>query len=175
MSTAQQPRVIEAKANGLTTLNLSSEERAEFKQFHAQYLAELQPKGVLEFAFFDQIVHAAWNLRRGRRMEAQLEVDAFDPLADDKHFKMLERLGRYLDRNERMLERAVKQLQALQTSRAVREQMTPEAEKKTPALADLAKSSPLTQRIDPMKNLFQAWDFEAKVLSRTASRTATSS
>jgi hypothetical protein len=80
---------------------------AEFRALQNALSVEIQPEGAIEELVFRQLVHAAWNLERIRRMEAELD------LADPKFSLLL----RYQAQAERSFQRALKQLRELQTLR----------------------------------------------------------
>ena len=99
----------------------------------------------MEHTLLDEIVAATWNLRRIRRLEADL-CRGLDPLAaldNEELQKKLDRLARYHGRMERTLARATRQLATLQTERAHRQIMM---HKKTTVLSPLV-SSVILQRV----------------------------
>jgi len=67
-----------ARKHGLTAAQLiiAAEDREEFEDFHAQLQTDIRPEGALQQILFDQLVASAWNLRRIRRMEAELTASA---------------------------------------------------------------------------------------------------
>jgi hypothetical protein len=102
--------------HGLTSreLALSPEDQPVFDELHAAYLAELQPQGMLETEMFNSIVHAAWNLRRVRALEAAI------PFEDEQNEPKLARLTRYYKRFESTLLKCTRELRTLQSNRAAR-------------------------------------------------------
>ena len=54
--------------------------RPAFEQLQAHYQFEIDPRGALQQTLFDELVAAAWNLRRVRILEAG--IDLLDPLSD---------------------------------------------------------------------------------------------
>ena len=48
-----------------------ADEEIEFNEFYAAYVEDLQPRGAVEHTLFDELVHAAWNMRRIRRIETE--------------------------------------------------------------------------------------------------------
>ena len=114
-------------------------ERPAFDEMRADLEDDLRPQGALEHTLFAQLVHAAWNLRRLRLLEAGLVTDAPDPLLDRSLERDLDRLARYHARAERSFYRALRELRALQAGRAKAE-MT----KRTQPLA----SSPPLEHLD---------------------------
>ena len=61
---------------------------------------------------FNSLFHAAWNLRRFRRLEAALMVNGLDPLVDESAAKTLDRLQRYAAAADRAASAAVPTLTA---------------------------------------------------------------
>jgi hypothetical protein len=129
------PRTEEGKArssqnalkHGLTSqqLVISPEERQAFDDLQARHYAEIEPRGALQQTFFDQLVFAAWNLRRIQILQAG--IDPLDPLFD--------RLARHNTRFERSFQRALKELKALQTEAALHHLLPREVRHRTPFLA----------------------------------------
>jgi hypothetical protein len=76
------PRTPEGKArssqnaskHGLTAREvvIAPGEQEEFDHLAADYQADVQPQGAIQQTLFNQLVAAAWNLRRIGRMEAEL-------------------------------------------------------------------------------------------------------
>src|SRR5581483_2138923 len=75
-----------ARKHGLTAKNLvlSAGEREEFEEFRDELTAELAPQGVVETLTFNELLHAAWNLRRYRRVEAEAATATIDDFGDSK-------------------------------------------------------------------------------------------
>jgi hypothetical protein len=111
-----------ALRHGLTSreLVIRAEDQTAFDELHAAYRAELQPHGILETEMFNSIVHAAWNLRRVRTLEAALFDGAADPLDDEQNEPKLARLTRYYKRFESTLLKCSRELRTLQSNRAAR-------------------------------------------------------
>ena len=86
-------------------------------------LCEINPSGQIEQTLFDELVAAAWNLRR----ILESELDLLDPQYD--------RLTRHKTRNERTFHRALKELKALQTNDTLNRMLPGEILHKTPLLA----------------------------------------
>ena len=101
-------------------LVIRPDDQPAFDELHAAYLAELQPKGILETELFNGIVHASWNLRRVRTLEAALFDGTTDPLEDEQNEPKLARLTRYYKRFETTLLRCTREFRTLQTNRAAR-------------------------------------------------------
>ncbi len=109
-----------ARKHGLTAREVlvTEAEREEFADFLAAFQEDLRPEGMLEQDLFNQLVHAAWNLRRLRLYEAQA---GYDPLLRSP--ESAQKFHRYHARLERTYHRCLKELKALQTSRALREEI----------------------------------------------------
>ena len=106
-----------ALKHGLTArlLRLSEEDTPIFEQMRADFEAQIAPRGPLEAHAFDQLLLAAWNLRR-----AALLSSSIDPL-DDSQAAQFQRLELYQRRLERSYYRATAELRALQTERLTRD------------------------------------------------------
>ncbi len=126
------PRTVEGKArssqnarkHGLTAAQLfiAPEEREEFDEFLAGLQAGVRPQGALQQVLFDQLVSAGWNLRRTRRMEAELNASArrpMDTVNDAGLAAKFDRLARHQTRFERSFHRSLRELKALQTEAAL--------------------------------------------------------
>ena len=126
-----------ARTHGLTAreLVIRPEDRAEFDELLASYTAELKPHGALEHTLFNQLIHAAWNLRRVRILEAELFDGEIDPLLDEQNEAKLDRFARYAQRFERSLYRAITELRKLQTERVERHTLPRIVAKALPLLA----------------------------------------
>jgi hypothetical protein len=140
------PRTAEGKTrsaqnairHGLTAKHLviREEDREDFNNFQSSLIEELAPQGAVETITFHEVLHAAWNLQRFRR----LEVENWAPgtLSDPASTALLDRLGRYQARAQRAYYRALQELRTLQTNRALRAvKLDPEAEPEVPAIADI--------------------------------------
>jgi hypothetical protein len=122
-------------------------EQEEFDQLHADHAKELKPDNVIEETLFDELVLAAWNLRRVRRLQAAVQ-EGVDPLAaldDEVLQKKLERLARHRTRIERSYHKSMKELKALQTERHNRPTMAPEFPTSISPLVDSIQISKRTQ------------------------------
>jgi len=140
------PRTAEGKArasqnalkHGLTSKHLiiREDEQEEFEDLQTSLYVELDPQGAVETVTFHDLVHAAWNLHRLRRMEAECD------LAD---FAAYDRISRYQARTQRAYYKALKELRELQTNRVLRRTDLDDREREViPALVcvgDLHKQS----------------------------------
>jgi hypothetical protein len=122
-----------SRTHGLTSRDLviRPDEQEEFDHYLAELTAELDPRGALEQTVFDQLVHAAWNMRRTRRLEAEQSACQNEAEA--------ERFARYYTRAERLFHRALKALQELQTNRYLHTRAGNLDNLAVPPLADMTK------------------------------------
>jgi len=137
-----------ALRHGLTAKNLvvRDDEREEFTAFHDELHAEIDPQGALESIAFDALLHAAWNLRRFRRIEAEISIGTLDDFTDPRTTAILDRLTRYQARAERAYSRALAELRALQTNRTVRAvKLDDDAAAEAPVLAEINEVTKQTQ------------------------------
>lgn len=160
-----------ALRHGLTARELivREDERADFETLRDEILAELAPEGAVETITFHELLHAAWNLHRYRRLEAESFVGAADPLHDDRSDAFLERLARYQARAQRAYYRALKELRILQTNRALRAfKLAEEDEPEVPAIADINELTKQTHSEVQSKAIEEAikmLDYQAGVLN----------
>ena len=151
--TAQQPAIPDA-------------DRAAFNELRAQLHAETKPQGTLQQIIFEELLHAAWNLRRVRAMEGELNASAPD---DDAK---LDRLARHHTRIERAFFRSLRELKALQTDAALSLTLPPPFMKIAPPLASRAQIAKRTQflatndRVLEADEYFSAQDLEEGALGR---------
>jgi len=115
---------VNARTHGLTAKDvvIGPEDREEFDAMLADFQSDVAPQGVIQQTLFDELVSAAWNLRRIRRMETELSagVASYLDLLDNEHTQTkLDRLARHKSRIERTFHRSLKELKALQTNQAV--------------------------------------------------------
>ena len=142
------PRTEEGKArsaqnackHGLTAqqLLIKPEEREDFEQILAHYQSQIDPHGPIQQTLFDELVAAAWNLRRVRILQAQ--IDMLDPQYD--------RLARHHSRFERTFHRALKELKALQTDSTLRTLLPRPVRHRTPFLAAPLVIAKRSQELD---------------------------
>ena len=138
-----------ALRHGLTSKDLivAEDEREEFDSLQADLLAEVAPETALETLLFEQLLHAAWNLRRVRRLEAQLYDGVTDPLADHALEAKVNTLARHQARHERAFHRALRELKALKTQRVVAAVITEASGRSVPLLADAGQIAKQTQKL----------------------------
>ncbi len=147
------PRSPEGKArcahnalrHGLTAAHLvvREDERGRFEDLRAGLIEELDPQGAVETLVFNELLHAAWNLDRFRRLEAERGPQAIE---NDASREFMDRLARYQARTQRAFYRALQELRTLQTNRALRSlKLTEEEEDAVPAMTDINELTKQTQ------------------------------
>ncbi len=130
---------------------IAAGEQEHFDQFRTDLAADVNPVGALEQNLFNQLLHAAWNLRRVRIQETEVHEKAsalmINPFLDDKYSAALDRLAKHQVRIERTYHRALRELRSLQTNRhlANRLLLRRDLPGNPPALADLRKSPEQSQ------------------------------
>jgi hypothetical protein len=149
------PRTLEGKArvsqnairHGLTAKHLviRDDEREDFTVFQNSLIADLDPQGALETITFHELLHAAWTLVRLHRVEAEVSTGKVRDFLDPQTPAILDRLGRYQARAQRAYYRAIQELRALQTNRALSTQVEETAAAPVPPLADIRKLTKQTQ------------------------------
>jgi len=112
-----------ARTHGLTSKDLVilPHEQDDFLDFQIELTEQIKPNGTLELTAFDILLHAAWNMRRIRRLEAQLSESGIDPLSDPSLATQCDRYARYFARAEKSYYRALRELRTLQADRYVLE------------------------------------------------------
>jgi hypothetical protein len=142
--------------HGLTSKHLviRDDEREEFAVFQQSLLDELAPRGAVETITFHELLHAAWNLQRFRRIEAT------------------DRLTRYQARAQRAWYRALQELRALQTNRALRTvKLEDPADPEVPAITDINDLTKQTQSevtAEGLKHALNLLDLETGIFVRDA-------
>ncbi len=130
---------LNARKHGLTSSHLIvvASEREAFASMHEALADELAPRGELESTLFDTILHANWNIRRCRILEAGLleNENGVDPMLLEQNEAKLRQLDRQARRHDSNFHRAVKQLRVLQTERAYREPLAPAVQNEPNAAA----------------------------------------
>ena len=114
---------------------MAPEEVNEFAELFRGYSQQYEPAGAVQITVFDNLVHAAWELVRCRRLEAAL-CGSFrsyvDLVNDDKVQRKLDWIARRKGQFERSFNRSLKEMKALKA----------EAPKKQPAQPTFAQMSP---------------------------------
>src|SRR5258708_34417206 len=108
-----------ARTHGLTARDLviAPDEREEFEELRNDYQTAVKPQDGIQQSLFEELVGAAWNLRRVRRKEVELCSNTV--MEDEELEKKLDRLARHKARIERTFHRSLKQLKALQPHAAI--------------------------------------------------------
>ncbi len=112
-----------ARVHGLCSRQLHIADDAEaviFASLRDALSAELAPQGELELTHFEAILHSRWNLRRCRMSEADLLASHPNPFLHPNTCAALKTLAIYHARHDRTVQRATKELKALQNERASR-------------------------------------------------------
>ncbi|MCC6367018.1 MAG: hypothetical protein IT165_26155 [Bryobacterales bacterium] len=126
------------------------EEREEYLQLIEGLHNDIRPDGPLEAMFFDQLVLAAWNLRRAAVLEAQLFEQAGHQdlllLAENPILqKQIDRIQRHKAANRRDFNNSYRELKLLQKNRMIRQQSPEAVPEDAPPLADLTAYTKRTQ------------------------------
>jgi hypothetical protein len=74
----------------------------------------------MESIAFQELLHAAWNLHRFRRIEAEGSLGTVEDFTNPATTTVLDRLSRYQARAQRAWQKALQELRVLQTNRALR-------------------------------------------------------
>jgi hypothetical protein len=141
-----------ARKHGLTAKHLvvGLDAIDEFDEFLAEYRAAIDPRGPVQESLFDELVAAAWNLRRIHGMEAVLvaqATDLLDLVNNEDIQRKLERLARHQTRIERTFHRSLRELKALHTDLAIAATLPAETLEKAPLLASAAQIAKRTQAL----------------------------
>jgi len=141
-----------ARTHGLTAAQLliPAGDREEFDKLHGELHADIRPQGALQEILFEQVIAAAWNLRRIRRMEAQLNASAatdLDALDNPELTKKLDRLARHQTRLEHSMHRSLHELKSLQTNAAIALTLPPEFMQRVQPLASTTQIAKRTQAL----------------------------
>jgi hypothetical protein len=142
-----------ARTHGLTARDLivAPNEREEFEELLNGYQTEIKPEGAIQQTLFDELVGAAWNLRRVRRMETALCPDTTsyqDLMKDEELQKKLDRLARHKTRIERTFHRSLKELKALQTNTVIQACLPRHVRECIPSLSNATEIAKRTQRYE---------------------------
>lgn len=113
-----------ARTHGLCSdvLLAPGEDAAELEHLKKRYVFQIEPSTPIEITLCDQLISAAWKLRRIASLEDSLysRTGSFELLLDDdKLQKTLDSLARHQSRIERSYYRALRDLGAQQTNRLI--------------------------------------------------------
>jgi len=141
-----------ARTHGLTARDviIAPGEHEEFNELLNDYQTGVKPQGAIQRTLFDELVAAAWNLRRVRRMEVQLCSNT--PLEDELQNK-LDRLARHKTRIERTFHRSLKELKALQTNTVIEATLPQPVRQHVLPLSNAIEISKRTQHFGPSAEL----------------------
>ena len=178
------PRTPEGKArvaqnavrHGLTAKHLviRPDDQAEFDQFQSELAAELDPQGAIETLTFHELLHAAWNLQRFRRIEAELSTGDASDFCAPENAAATDRLTRYQARAQRAYYRALQELRTLQTNRALRaEKLEDPEDANVPVITDINELTKQTRSevaAEALKQALQLVDLETAMYVRDVRR-----
>ena len=159
-----------ARTHSLTAQHpaIPDEDRAAFDQLRAHLHAETKPQGALQEIIFEELVHSAWNLRRVRAMEAELNASAPNALLSDDALlnadgpaAKLDRLARHHTRIERAFFRSLRELKALQTDAALSLTLPAYFMKIAPPLASRTQIAKRTQFFAINDRVLEADDYQS--------------
>src|SRR5713101_1941693 len=134
-----------ARTHGLTARDvlIAPDEREEFEELLSDYQTDVQPQGAAQQSLFDDLVAAAWDLRRIRRMQVRACSDT--TRTAEQLEKDLDRLVRYKTCIERTFHRSLKELKALQTNAVIQATLPEGVRKNVLPLSNAAEISKRTQ------------------------------
>jgi hypothetical protein len=146
-----------ASKHGLTAREviIAAGEQEEFDDLLANYRADVKPQGAIQQTLFNQLVAAAWNLRRIGRMESELcgQASIQDLLSNHDLQNQLDRLARHQTRIERCFHRCLKELKTLQTNAVIQSSLPAPLRKNAPPLSsanEIAKRTQYLEAHDPI-------------------------
>ncbi len=167
-----------AMRHGLTSARLvvREDERVEFTKLPDVLVAELDPQGPVEQITFDDLLHAAWNLERFGRIEAECSRGTAEDFTNPDSIAVLDRLTRYQARSQRAYYRALAELRKLQTNRALRSyKLDEETAAEVPAITDindLTKQTRSEVMSEAMKQAIGMMDYQTALLQLDAAQRA---
>src|ERR1044071_6033748 len=159
-----------ALRHGLTARHLvvREDEREIFEAFRSDLESELDPQGPIELTTFQELLHAAWNLQRFRRLESEASLGTLDDFTDPQTTAVLDRLPRYQSRALRAYYKALAELRTLQTNRALRAvKLSADADSEVPAITDinhLTKQSQSEVTSEALDLAIKMIDCESRIL-----------
>ncbi len=162
--------------HGLTARHLvvRDDQQDEFAALQDSLSTELDPQGAVEVVIFQELLHAAWNLHRFRRVEAEASLGTIADFTDPATTAVLDRLTRYQARAQRAFQKALHELRVLQTNRALRALKLSEQEAaEVPAIAsinDLTKQTHSEVTAEALDLALQMTDFEVAAATLQAIR-----
>lgn len=143
-------------------------DRDDFNTLHTKLFNDLLPQEGIEEILFEQMLIAAWNMRRCNARIAQLAFEDRDPI--DCHIDqtttatgVLRNLETYFRRNERTFTRNLKTLRDIQTERIHRERA---------GAVDTTKDVSILVRTQPLRRAQLQEDLTKTQIESTSIRTA---
>ena len=141
-----------------TLPHLSADQQAEYNQLRGRLFDEIEPHNALEYEFFEQLVHASWQLDRARSLEDsalfQLTTDPNNKQFS-KNLALFQRLRNSLERTQNVTIRELRRLIAtrvLAVAINCTTLLTTETDAKVPALLDLRQTLPASET-RPQRNV----------------------
>jgi hypothetical protein len=136
-----------ARTHGLTARDLviAPNEHQEFEELLNDYRTAVKPQDGVQQSLFEELVGAAWNLRRIRRLEVRACSDT--TLSAGQLEKDLDRLVRYKTCIERTFHRSLKELKALQTNAVIEATLPLNVRQNILPLSNATEISKRTQRL----------------------------
>ena len=143
-----------ARTHGLTARDLviAPDEREEFEELRNDYQTSVKPQDGIQQSLFEELVGAAWNLRRARRKEVQLCSNT--ALEADQLGRELDRLVRYKTCIERTFHRSLKELKALQTNSVIQATLPLSVRQNVLPLSNATEISKRTQHFEKRGELW---------------------
>jgi len=143
-------------------------------RFQQSLLAELAPQGATETITFHELLHAAWNLERFRRIESELSTGRAEDFTSAENAAVYDRLTRYQIRAQRAYYRALAALRTLHPNRALRTvKLEDTADPKVPAITninELTKQAHSEVEAEALRQALQILDLETAAFVRASRR-----
>lgn len=114
-------------------------QQEEFETLERRLRKESLPLTHFNKETFNNLLHAAWNLRRVRKLQAELFDGETDPLADESLDRKVDRYARYEARFERSYYRALGELRRQMTDCVNRNTIPDVVTQTCPDLLDVQK------------------------------------
>lgn len=118
---------LNALQSGLTAtrLYIRPDQIEEYQSFYNGLHEQLMPQGMMQCQFFDQILHASWNIQRCTQLEAHVQEEALsaglpDAILDDQLCRKIDRIWRYKRMHETSLRQAIAEYRKLKTEELFR-------------------------------------------------------
>lgn len=95
---------------------IREDEQQDFDQLRANLMGSFRPTDSLGIDLFQQLLHAAWNLHRIRRMENEIFLNTDNPFRNPEALAELDAIRRHKAHFERVHDRMHKSLKAHMTT-----------------------------------------------------------